>query len=98
MKEKVVFIKKDVENLLKELKMKFRKLDTELRNEGELSGMEPILNVIGDQVLRIGNRFDPKIRNKGIDDIQTEFQILGDLFGQFIDENKKAWKMHPIYG
>ena len=57
--------------------------------------MEPILNVIGDQVLRIGERFEPKRKN--LKDIQIEFQILGDLFGQFIDANKKAWKTHPIY-
>lgn len=55
--------------------------------------MEPILNVIGDQVMRIKRRFD----KKNLKDIQIEFQILGDLFGQFIDANKKAWKTHPVY-
>ena len=91
----MVFIRNDVDALLRELKMKFRNLDTVLRNEGELSGTSPILDAIGDQVKLISERF--KTKGRDLKNIQIEFQILGDLFGQYIDDNENAWKTHPKY-
>ena len=53
---------------------------------GDQFGWESILYLVGDQFAKIGRKLGPaNLKPQGL---EKDFELAGDLFGQFIDQHK----------
>ena len=57
-----------------------------MKNAADQAAWEEILYLCGDQLDKVGRKLGPADINP--DGIADDFEIAGDIFGQFIDEHK----------
>ena len=70
-------------NFATDLRGKYRLMEVTMRNAGDQNSWSNILGVIADQIATIGNKLGPnKVKPDGLG---LDYEILGDLFAQFID-------------
>ena len=69
-----------------DLRGKYRLMEVIMRNAGDQNNWQTLLNIIADQIATIGTKLGPD----GIkpDGLALDYDILGDLFAQFIDQHK----------
>ena len=72
--------------LAADMKGKFRLIEDIMKNAADQAAWEECLYLIGDQFGKIGGKLGPKESN--IEGLADDFEIVGDLFGQFIDKHK----------
>ena len=78
-----------MQTLATDLRGKYRLMEVIMRNAGDQNKWTVLLNIIGDQIATIGNKLGPEeIKPDGL---ALDYEILGDLFAQFIDHHKKEF-------
>ena len=60
-----------------------------MRNAGDQNGWTTLLNIIADQIATIGSKLGPNEIHP--DGLALDYEVLGDLFAQFIDHHKKEF-------
>ena len=76
-----------------DLKGKFRLIEDIMKNAADQANWEEILYLVGDQLGKIGSKLGPnKLNPEGL---AEDFEIAGDLFGQFVDKHKVEFN-YPI--
>ena len=75
-----------MKNLAADLRGKYRMISVSFKNLSDQIAWSEILYAIAEQFEKIGRKLGPKtIRPEGL---AKDFEIAGDLFGQFIDEDR----------
>ena len=75
-----------IANLAADLRGKYRLISDIMKNASDQTAWEEILYLVAEQFEKIGRKLGPKkIRPEGL---AKDFEIAGDLFGQFIDEHR----------
>ena len=75
-----------IANLAADLRGKYRLISSIMKNASDQTAWEEILYLVAEQFEKIGRKLGPKkIRPDGL---AKDFEIAGDLFGQFIDEHR----------
>ena len=75
-----------IDQLAKDLRGKFRLISDIMKNAADQAAWEEMLYLVGEQFDSIGRKLGPKeINPVGLAD---DFEIAGDLFGQFVDKHK----------
>ena len=75
-----------ISNLAADLRGKYRLIASIMKNASDQIAWEEILYLLAEQFEKIGRKLGPKkIRPEGL---AKDFEIAGDLFGQFIDEHR----------
>ena len=75
-----------IANMAADLRGKYRLISDIMKNAADQTAWEEILYLVAEQFEKIGRKLGPKkIRPEGL---AKDFEIAGDLFGQFIDEHR----------
>ena len=69
-----------------DLKGKFRLIEDIMKNAADQTNWQEILYIVGDQFGAVGRKLQPN--NFNPNGIAHDFEVAGDLFGQFIDQHK----------
>ena len=87
-------IDREMGDLSTDLRGKYRLMEVIFRNAGDQNKWQKILSVVADQIAIIGTKLGPE----GIkpDGLAMDYEILGDLFAQFIDEHKSEFAYDPV--
>ena len=78
-----------ISQLSKDLRGKYRIIADIMKNAADQVAWEEILYLVGDQFDKIGRKLGQKnLSSTKIKGIADDFELAGDLFGQFADQNK----------
>lgn len=82
-------VKTIINQLSRDLRGKYRLIADIMKNAADQVAWEEILYLVGDQFDHIGKKLGPDgLSAQKVKGLATDFEIAGDLFGQFVDQNK----------